>query len=304
MLKSFNRRNFLSYVAAGIGGNSFAASIAKPKAITLGFSNYGMKTIPYAEAIPQLGKIGFDAIELCLLPGWATEPKKLSESDRKEIRTLIVDSKLKLTALMENLGPSPITEVSKGLQERLEQAFILANELGGKNPPLVQTVLGGGLWEKVQSLYVDTLGKWTDLAAKAKVILAIKPHRSGAMNLPSQATWLIGQLKNSPWLKMVYDPSHLMFRDLDLVKMLKDSIPHVAHVAIKDAAKREGKIVFDLAGSTNSIDYSALVKVLKEGNYQGDVNCEVSSMVSEKSGYNPLAAAKTCYANMSKYFSA
>lgn len=63
---------------------------------------------------------------------------------------------------------------------------------------MVQTVLGGGVWEKVQTLYLDTLGKWTELAAKAKVILAIKPHRSGAMNLPSQAIWLIEQLKNSP----------------------------------------------------------------------------------------------------------
>ncbi len=261
-----------------------------------------MKNLAYKEAIPYVGKVGFDSLELCLLPGWPTEPKKLSAANRKEIGTLISDSKLKLTALMENLGPSPMTEVSKGLQDRLEQAFILANELGGKHPPVVQTVLGGGVWEKVQTLYVDTLGKWTELAAKAKVILAIKPHRSGAMNLPSQAIWLIEQLKNSPWLKMVYDPSHLMFRNLDLVKMLKDSLPHVAHVAIKDAAKRDGKIVFDLAGSTNSIDYASLIKVLKEGNYQGDVNCEVSSMVSEKPGYDPLKSAKTCQMNMRKYF--
>jgi inosose dehydratase len=301
-MNELNRREVLGSMAASIMLGNAIAIEPKAKRITLGFSNYGMKTLAYKEAIPYVGKVGFDSMELCLLPGWPTEPKKLSAADRKEIGTLIADSKLKLTALMENLGPSPMPEISKGLQDRLEQAFILANELGGKHPPVVQTVLGGGVWEKVQALYVDTLGKWTELAAKAKVILAIKPHRSGAMNLPSQAIWLIEQLKNSPWLKMVYDPSHLMFRDLDLVKMLKDSLPHVAHVAIKDAAKRDGKIVFDLAGSTNSIDYGALIKVLKEGNYQGDVNCEVSSMVSEKPGYDPLKSAQTCQMNMRKYF--
>ena len=301
-MNKLNRREALGSMAASMMLGNAIAIEPKVKKITLGFSNYGMKTLAYKEAIPYVGKVGFDSMELCLLPGWPTEPKKLSAADRKEIGTLIADSKLKLTALMENLGPSPMPEVSKGLQDRLEQAFILANELGGKHPPVVQTVLGGGVWEKVQTLYVDTLGKWTELAAKAKVILAIKPHRSGAMNLPSQAIWLIEQLKNSPWLKMVYDPSHLMFRDLDLVKMLKDSLPHVAHVAIKDAAKRDEKIVFDLAGSTNSIDYGALIKVLKEGNYQGDVNCEVSSMVSEKLGYDPLKSAQTCQMNMRKYF--
>jgi len=45
-----------------------------------------------------------------------------------------------------------------------------------------------------------------------------------------------------------------------------------------------------------------LIKVLKEGNYQGDVNCEVSSMVSEKPGYDPLKSAQTCQMNMRKYF--
>lgn len=301
-MNELNRREILGCIATSMLAGKVIAFEPKAKRITLGFSNYGMKNLAYKEAISYVGKVGFDSLEFCLLPGWPTEPKKLSASNRKEIGTLIADSKLKLTALMENLGPSPMQEVSKGLQERLEQAFILANELGGKNPPLVQTVLGGGVWEKVQTLYVDTLGIWSELAAKAKVILAIKPHRSGAMNHPSQAIWLIEQLKNSPWLKMVYDPSHLMFRDLDLVKMLKDSLPHVAHVAIKDAAKRDGKIVFDLAGSTNSIDYGALIKVLKEGNYQGDVNCEVSSMVSEKPGYDPLKSAQTCQMNMKKYF--
>lgn len=301
-MNKLNRREVLGSMAASMMLGNAIAIEPKAKRITLGFSNYGMKNLAYKEVIPYVGKVGFDSMELCLLPGWPTEPKKLSAADRKEIVTLISESKLKLTALMENLGPSPMPEVSNGLQERLEQAFILANELGGKHPPVVQTVLGGGVWEKVQTLYVDTLGKWSELAAKAKVILAIKPHRSGAMNLPSQAIWLIEQLKNSPWLKMVYDPSHLMFRDLDLVKMLKDSLPHVAHVAIKDAAKRDGKIVFDLAGSTNSIDYGALIKVLKEGNYQGDVNCEVSSMVSEKAGYDPLKSAQTCQLNMRKYF--
>lgn len=301
-MRGIHRRGFLAGLATSMVIGKAIAYQTRVKRITLGFSNYGMKAIPYKDAIPHVGKAGFDSMELCLLPGWPTDPKKLGAQDRKDISALIVDSKLKLTALMENLAPSPMPDVGRSLQERLEQAFVLSNELGGKNPPLVQTVLGSGAWEKVQSLYVDTLGKWTEMAAKSRVVLAIKPHRSGAMSLPSQAIWLMGQLKNSHWLKMVYDPSHLMFRELDLVKLLKDSLPHVAHVAIKDAAKRDGKIVFDLAGSTNSIDYGALVKVLKEGDYQGDVNCEVSSMVSEKPGYDPLKSAQICQANMRKFF--
>ena len=174
-MNELNRREVLGSMAASIMLGNAIAIEPKAKRITLGFSNYGMKTLAYKEAIPYVGKVGFDSMELCLLPGWPTEPKKLSAADRKEIGTLIADSKLKLTALMENLGPSPMPEISKSLQDRLEQAFILANELGGKHHPVVQTVLGGGVWEKVQTLYVELWANGPNSLQRQKLFLRLSP---------------------------------------------------------------------------------------------------------------------------------
>jgi hypothetical protein len=42
--------------------------------------------------------------------------------------------------------------------------------------------------------------------------------------------------------------------------------------------------------------------LLREGGYRGDVCCEVSGMVSSKPGYDPVAAAKRCYQNVSPAF--
>lgn len=132
MMRGIHRRGFLAGLATSMVIGKAIAYQTRVKRITLGFSNYGMKAIPYKDAIPYVGKAGFDSMELCLLPGWPTDPKKLGAQDRKDISALIVDSKLKLTALMENLAPSPMPDVGRSLQERLEQAFVLSNELGEK----------------------------------------------------------------------------------------------------------------------------------------------------------------------------
>ena len=59
---------------------------------------------------------------------------------------------------------------------------------------------------------------------------------------------------------------------------------------------------FLLPGESGTFDYANLLRLFHEGGYRGDVCCEVSSMVSSKPGYDPSAAAKTCYRNMARAF--
>ena len=73
-------------------------------------------------------------------------------------------------------------------------------------------------------------------------------------------------------------------------------------IAVKDARQRGRGIVFDLPGVAGTIDFVDLIKRFHAGGYRGDFNCEVSGMVSSKEGYDPIAAAKTCYSNMSAAF--
>ncbi|MSR31404.1 MAG: sugar phosphate isomerase/epimerase [Gemmataceae bacterium] len=295
------RREYFASLAI-LAAQPLKAQAPKGKRITLGFSNYGMKFLAPLQAIEIIRKTGFNSLELCLMPGWPTEAVKLAFDGRGKIKKAIQDSNLVLTALMEHLVPSTDPAQPGEPTVRLQQAFELARDLGGDHPPLVQTVLGGGDWEKLKEGYKKTLSSWVELAKKHQVVLAIKPHRSGAMSLPSQAKWLWEETGKSPWLKVVYDPSHLVFRGLDLEKELRGILPILGHVAVKDAVQKEGKVVFELAGTTGQIDYAPLLKTLKEAGYQGDINCEVSSMVSSREGYDPVSAAKTCQEKMSEFF--
>jgi sugar phosphate isomerase/epimerase len=158
----------------------------------------------------------------------------------------------------------------------------------------LQTVLGSGDFEKLRPLYEATLKGWAGIAGEHKVVLAIKPHRFGAMTLPSQAVSLIESIK-SPWLKIVYDPSHLMFRGFDIYEELKKAKPYLAHVAIKDAFEKDGKVQFDYPGATGKMDYKSLFEKLNEMGFHGDVNCEISSMISSKPDYDALKVMKSSY---------
>src|SRR5262249_38159560 len=146
-----DRRQLFALLAGTV---AHAAAPAAP-ALTLGFSTYGMPKVPIERAITTLAGIGFDSIELAVLPDRDTAPGRLDAGKRKEIRKRLKDAGLKLTALMESLVPAPQAKVHEQTVERLKQAVALAHDLAPGQPPLVETVLGGGVWERVRGLYRD-----------------------------------------------------------------------------------------------------------------------------------------------------
>jgi hypothetical protein len=92
------RRSVLALAA----GSTIAR--AQPRRLQLGFSLYGMKTLPYMEALGHVARIGYKTTEICLRAGWNTEPKLLTKSTRSDIRKRIADLGLSLPAVMENMG--------------------------------------------------------------------------------------------------------------------------------------------------------------------------------------------------------
>lgn len=267
--------------------------------LTLGFSTYGMPKLKTEQALAEIAAIGFDSVELAILPDRDAAPAKLTGHRRKEIRKRLGDHKLQPTALMENLSPSPKVVAHREALDRLARAAELAHDLAPHAPPLVETVLGGGKWETVRNLFRDRLGDWVRLLASRKIVLAIKPHRFGAMTLPEHAVWLIQQLHHTRWLRLAYDHSHYDLRGLDMEALVKSAAGRIAFVAVKDVAIKGGKAVFLLPGETGKCDYPKLFTLLSKAGYRGDINCEVSGMVSARKEYDAVTAARTCYQHMS-----
>ncbi|MCA9073110.1 MAG: sugar phosphate isomerase/epimerase [Planctomycetaceae bacterium] len=276
---------------------------ATPKArgCTLGFSTYGMKSLPTEKALTVLSEIGFDAVELAVRTGWDADSAKLGKKRRQAIRKQLQDLPLRLTSLMEHVFPTDDRNQAEALK-RLKLAAELAHELSPENPPLIQTVLGGGDFEKIKNPMLDRLAEWVKVADATQTTIAIKPHRGGGVSKPSEAVWLIEQLDKPPRLRMVYDYSHYAFRGLPLTETIQTALPYTAHIAVKDAVQEKGRVRFDLPGQAGTIDFPELIRQFDAGGYQGDFNCEVSGHVSGQPGYDSITAAKTCYTNMSAAF--
>ena len=304
-MTGLSRREFLcrsASLACLAGSADGAPAAAESAAVTFSFGTYGMKMVPTEEAIRLIASIGYDGVELAVRPEWGAAPENMPPDRRRSLRALLDDSGLKLTALMEHLQPAEKDAGHQACLDRLKEAAELGHDLAPGVRPLIQTTLGGGRWEDVKNLYLGRLADWARIGEKHEAVIAIKPHRGGAMSRPEEAIWLIRQLDDTAWLRMVYDYSHYAFRDMPLSETVRTALPYTAHVAIKDAVRTGDRVAFELPGASGTFDYAELFRLLKSGGYRGDVCCEVSGMVSARPGYNPVAAAKACYSRMAPAF--
>jgi hypothetical protein len=139
-----SRRQFVQQIAlAGVPGVSAMAG-RKDSAATIGFGfgTYGMQSMKTPDALRALADIGYNGVELALMPGWPAEPGLLSPGDRAELRRMLGDLGLALPAMLESLPLLGSPEKRAANLERLKQSAQLANDLSPSNPPVLDTILG------------------------------------------------------------------------------------------------------------------------------------------------------------------
>lgn len=266
------------------------------KGCPLGFGTYGLPGFTLAESIKLVSETGFDSIEIVSIPNYHGAPDQISTSQRKEIRKLLADSKLQVRALMGM--PEPSEKNTDWFKQLLE----LSNDLNPDNPPMIQSVLGGGKWEEKKSQFRNGLGPWVELASNANVQLAVKPHRGHAMSRPEEGIWLIEQLNAKGKLSLVYDYSHYTFRDMPADETVATALPHTGYLVMKDAVQIDDKVRFQLPGESGKMPHARILKLFYEGGYRGEVCSEVSSQVWRNDGYDSKKAVATCYKNLTDIF--
>ncbi len=294
-----NRREFLqTSIALGALPVLGARKERRHPAVTLGFSLYGMKTLKTEDALRQLSKIGYDSVELCLNDDWDAAPKNVTAKRRKDLRILLGDLGLKLTALMINIKLNGEQKVSIS---KIREAGQMGHDLSPNNPPIIESVGGSGKWKDVKNEFRDNLAHWATAAKDSKCVVCLKPHRFGAINRPVDAVWLINQIK-SQWLKLAYDYSHFIHRDIGFEDSLKTMVPHTRFIHVKDTIIKDGKPRFVIPGASGQIDYTKLIRLSAKLGYRGDINAEISGQVWSQKNYNPIATAADSYKNLASAF--
>lgn len=275
-----------------------AAPGKSSEGVSLGFSLYGMKGAPLAEAFRTCAKIGFDGVELCLLPGW-TPPDNLDAAARRSVKEDLARENLGMLALMEQLSLSEREMPSDAAVERLKKAAGLGHAIA-PGRPLVETVLGGkpGEWEASKNQFAERLAAWGETARSVDCTLCVKAHAGAAVDTPDKLLWIYRKAK-SPNLKLTYDYSHFLVADLPLAQTLQAIISETRFIHVKDAKGTAAKPQFLLAGD-GGVDYETYFRLLKTAGYHGPIVAEVSAQLQKLPGYDAVAAASHCYERLAR----
>jgi sugar phosphate isomerase/epimerase len=294
------RRHSLA-CAVGFAGSlvlSSSALAADGNPIGLGFSLYGMKSLPLVKALETCREIGYDSVELPLMPGWPGDPEKLGVSGRKELKGAIEKNGLRLSAFMENLPLLADEKLHVANLQRLKMAAALAHELVPDKPPLIETVLGGkpAEWDAVKEKMAARLKDWAKVAEENKVVIAIKAHVGNALHTPAGAVWLLEQV-GTKFVRLAYDYSHFGLQKISLESSLDTLLPHTVFIHVKDAEGDAAKFQFLLPAEKEN-RYADYFKLLAKKKYRGDVVVEVSGQIHARPDYDPVAAARKCYESL------
>ena len=277
---------------------------APRKESTIGFATgtYGMKTMRTEDAFRAIAKIGYDGVEPCFISGWPSDPATVSAANRRAFRKVIDETRLLVPAVLESLTITGTAEKRAYNLERLKLAADFGHELAPSDPPVLDTTLGGKTveWEKWKFPFADELSAWAKVAEENNATFCFKPHAAEAVNSAERAIWLLKQV-NSPRIRIIYDYSHFYVEGFALEPSLKELLPYIAFISVKDAVGKPEDHQYLLPGDGKT-DYLEYFRLLKRLGYSGFVGVEVSKMIFQKPGYEPVPTAQLCYDRLSPIF--
>ncbi len=274
----------------------------------LGFSTWAMPDLPIEPVIVHLASLGFDAIEICVLPRFTTALENLDRTERRRIAQLLRDHNLKLSAVSSYL---PMMEQDDA-QFRFNRDYVmrtvdLADEwrdlwIPNGQPPVVVSGFGGkpGDIAALEPQLVDRLNELGDYAAAHNVTLAFEHHVGNAYETPDQTVALMQQIR-SPAVKVNFDISHFNVMGYSIEESVDKLIPYAAHTHVKDESGRAPDHQYLIPGE-GEFDYVRYLQAMQARGYNGGISTEISMMVQRRPNYDPLATATRSYEVLSRAF--
>lgn len=270
----------------------------------LAYSTWGMPTVPIATAVAHCAALGFDGLELTVIPGWSTDAAALDAAARR-IRTLYDDHRLDLSGLSGNV---PLLDGNAdertAAAARFRGYLDLAAELRrpGDAPLIVTTTSGGAPadWEAQAERLAETLDDLARHAKQTGAIVGIEPHIGAALHRPEQARWLLERV-GSPALTIHFDISHFNVQGMEMEAVIAQLAPHSLHAHVKDERGLAPNHEFLIPGE-GDMDYPRYLRAMAASGYTGHIVVEISLMVQRRPNYDPLAAATRSYEVLSAAF--
>ena len=270
----------------------------------LGYSTWGMPTVPAEVFIPFLARTGYAGVEITVIPGYATELSRLDRDQRRSIAAALRAHHLELPALAAQTSMvERDAAVAAEHWQRLTAAVDLAVEWAVDGvPPVIDTTVGGtpAEYAALEGLLFERMGALVAYAAARGVVIAAEPHVGSMLDTPERVLTLLRTI-DSPWLKLNFDISHFNVMGFTIAETVPRLAPFSAHTHVKDERGTVPDYEFLIPGE-GVFDYVAYLRAMQAAGYTGFITPEVSVMVQRRPGYDPLAAAAQSYATLAGAF--
>jgi inosose dehydratase len=281
--------------AAAPAAGAVAGPAPAPAPLSLGYSLYGMKSLPLAAAFAACARIGYGNVELCLAPGFPAEPARFTKAERRAVGRLAGDLGVGISSAMNDLRLFGNPSGHAANLESIKAAAAVLRDTGAEAAAPIESILGGkpADWEREKDRAADRLRQWGDTAGREGVSIVVKGHAASACDDPAKLRWLI-ERAGGAHLGVNFDQSHYQLAGWSIADSLRALQPWIRLVQVKDAAGTEADPHFLLPGDGQT-DFTRYFRLLREAGYRGALVAEVSSQIFSVPGYDPLAAAKRCY---------
>ena len=270
----------------------------------LGYTTWSMQSVPAEEAIPLLRQIGYDSVELTVVPGWRDELDSLTPARRVTIKRVLAEHELALPALAghRSLVATDPTEHHENWRRLTATVDLAAEWATDEGPPVIDTTTGGkaGQWDALRPLLVDRLGKLCDYAAERGVTIAIEPHVSSPLDTPARVHELLGAV-GRPNLRITFDISHFNVQGIPIEESVASLAALTAFTHVKDERGIGPNFEFLIPGE-GDFDYVRYLRAMAAHGYRGDVHVEISLMVQRRPGFDPIEAARRSYEVVAEAF--
>jgi inosose dehydratase len=270
----------------------------------LGFTTWSMVTVRAEDAIPLLASIGYDSVELAVVPGWRDGVDLLTPARRRRIKQLLCEYEIELVAIAGNTDlladdPGEFAENWQNLTDTVDLAAEWASRHG---PPIVDTYIGGevGQWAVKRDRAIERLGRLCDYAAERGVRVALQPHMDGALDTPDKVPGLLTAL-DRPNLGITLDINDFTVQGIAVEEAVSLLGRYLLLAQVKDERGRQPDYEFLVPGD-GELDYVRFLRALAAAGYDGDVCVEISLRVQRRPGFDPVAAAIQSYRVLSEAF--
>jgi sugar phosphate isomerase/epimerase len=263
--------------------------------VKLSGSNYGMPNLSLDDALAFHARLGVRAMELTVLPGYATALEDLAP-DRTAVRQtferygITCSGVANFQSLVE-----PDQDAAAHILERHRTAIHLASEVAHDGEQPVVVFFSGGSpddWPAARDRLVDRIGTLADYARGQGVVMAMKAHALGCVRRPHHLVDLFEQV-GSPAFRFCFDMSHYEVQGLSIEQAMLPLLALSAHTEVKASIGRAPEQEYMIPGEPNTqSDFLGQFRAMATLGYRGYLVPEMSVHVMRRSNYDPYAALR------------